>query len=133
MIPPSWHAWARSGCTSRSNRRRGRTQAMWSYKATHAGMQCLCADYLMFLPLSIAAFSNIEAVSMCCFCSALAALACDPPQLAAMGRERVYIDIQSAMRAHVGDADLQLSACRYATHRLLFMLWLGWLTCCSNL
>lgn len=41
-------------------------------------------------------------------------LVCDPPQLAAMGRERAYIEIRGAMRAHASDVELQTEACRYA-------------------
>ena len=50
---------------------------------------------------------------MKCSFRALARLARDELSLTAMGWERVYIDIQAAMRAYPDDVELQREACRY--------------------
>lgn len=55
-------------------------------------------------------------------CSALANLAAESANLAAMGNQRVFGEVLAAMRTHRRHAELQWNACGYAHRVCVFLL-----------
>ena len=51
------------------------------------------------------------------YCSALAMLAAEPANMAPMGEQGVFVEVQASMREHPRHDELQICACRYVSTR----------------